>query len=69
MRYMISERIKDLRKDNKLTQNDLAVLCKVKQSCVSKWERGATLPDAEMIIRLTEIFKVSADFLLGLKEY
>ena len=69
MGYMISDRIKDLRKDNKLTQNDLANLCKVKQSCVSKWERGATLPDAEMIIRLTEVFKVSADFLLGLKDY
>ena len=69
MRCMISDRIKDLRIENKITQSELAILCKVKQSCVSKWERGATLPDAEMVIRLTEIFKVSADFILGIKEY
>ncbi|MBR1968136.1 MAG: helix-turn-helix transcriptional regulator [Clostridia bacterium] len=66
---LISEKIKDLRIENKITQKELADLCNVKQSCVSKWERGATLPDAVMIVKLTEIFKVSADYLLGIKEY
>ena len=66
---IISQRIKELRKEHKLNQKNLAVLCMVKQSCVSKWERGATLPDAEMIVKLTQIFNVSADYLLGIKEY
>jgi len=66
---IISKRIKELRKEHGLSQIELAERCLVKQSCVSKWERGATLPDAEMIVRLTRIFSVSADFLLGISEY
>ena len=69
MKCLISERIKELRKENKISQIELAEKCNVKQSCVSKWERGATLPDAEMIVHLTKIFGVSADYLLGINEY
>ena len=69
MKCLFKERIRDLRIEKNMNQNELAELCNVKQSCVSKWERGATLPDAEMIIRLSEIFNVSSDFLLGIKEY
>ena len=66
---VISKRIKELRKENKMSQLELAERCVVKQSCVSKWERGATLPDAQMIVLLAKIFEVSADYLLGLKDY
>lgn len=66
---LIAQRIKELRKENKMSQIELAEKCMVKQSCVSKWERGETLPDAAMIILLTEIFSVSADYLLGIKDY
>ncbi len=69
MKTKISEKIKDLRIEYKMTQNELATLCNVKQSCVSKWERGATLPDAEMIVKLTEIFNVSADYILCIRDY
>ena len=65
----ISQRIKELRKENKLNQGQLAEMCMVKQSCVSKWERGATLPDADMIVKLTQIFNVSADYILGIKDF
>lgn len=58
----IKDRIRELRIENKLNQSELALKCNVKQSCVSKWERGETLPDADMIIKLVEIFNVSADF-------
>ncbi|MBQ8375289.1 MAG: helix-turn-helix transcriptional regulator [Clostridia bacterium] len=66
---ILSQRIKELRKEHNISQIDLAKKCMVKQSCISKWERGATLPDAEMIVKLTEIFNVSADYLLGIKDY
>ncbi len=69
MKCLFSERIRELRLERKLNQNELATLCKVKQSCVSKWERGETLPDAEMIIFIAENFNVSSDYLLGLKDY
>lgn len=66
---IISKRIKELGKENKLSQGELAEKCLVKQSCVSKWERGAALPDAEMIVKLTQIFNVSADYLLGINDF
>ena len=69
MKCLFNERIKELRLEKKLNQNQLAQLCKVKQSCVSKWERGETLPDAEMIIFIADLFNVSSDYLLGIKDY
>lgn len=69
MKNKLAERIKELRVEKGYNQNKLATLCKVKQSCVSKWERGETLPDAEMIITLAETFNVTTDFLLGIKDY
>lgn len=64
-----AERLKELRIQNKLGQAELAKRCNVKQSCVSKWERGITLPDAEMIVVLCEVLHESADYLLGIKDY
>ena len=69
MKNKLAERIKELRIEKGYSQNEFAILCKVKQSCVSKWERGETLPDAEMIITLAETFNVSSDYLLGIKDY
>lgn len=69
MKTLISIRIREARKECKLSQIELAEKCKVQQSCISKWERGETLPDAEMIVALCEIFHVSADYLLGLNDY
>ena len=69
MKSIIGERIKELRLENKINQQELAANCNVKQSCVSKWERGETLPDALMIIKLCSIFKISADYLLGIQEF
>ena len=65
----ISQRIKELRKENNISQLELAEKCSVKQSCVSKWERGATLPDIIMLAKLAEIFSVSTDYLLGIVDY
>ncbi len=69
MNTQIDKRIRELRLENNLNQTELALLCSVKQSCVSKWERGETYPDPETIILLTEIFKVSADYLLGIIDF
>ncbi len=69
MKCLIQQRIKELRKENNINQKELALLCNVQQSCVSKWERGETIPDALMIIKLCEILKTSSDYLLGLKDY
>ena len=69
MKNKLPQRIKELRIEQGLKQCDLAKLCNVKQSCISKWERGETLPDVEILITLVSIFSVSADYLLGLKDF
>ncbi|MBE5734236.1 MAG: helix-turn-helix transcriptional regulator [Clostridiales bacterium] len=69
MKCLFKDRIKELRIENKLNQSQLAEKCKVKQSCVSKWERGETLPDAQTIILLSEIFNESSDYILGIKDF
>lgn len=69
MKNKFAERLKEARIQNKIGQVELAERCNVKQSCVSKWERGVTLPDAEMIVTICEALHESADYLLGLKDY
>ena len=64
-----AQRLKELRAENNISQNKLAEMCNVQQSCVSKWERGVTLPDAEMIVVVCQALHVSADYLLGIVEY
>ena len=62
----IGERIKELRKKNDLTQEKLATLLGVTDKAVSKWERGATMPDLALIVPMARLFGVSTDTLLGM---
>ena len=64
----IGPKIKRFRKENNLTQSQLANLVKTTQDTISLWELGKSYPDAENIVRLAKLFRTSADFLLGLKE-
>lgn len=60
--------IKELRLSKNLTQADLAELCSVHQTAVSQWEKGRTAPDTESLKKLSEIFGVSVDKLIGAPE-
>lgn len=59
------EIIKDYRKRKNLTQKQLADLLDVSDKAVSKWENGEGLPDIENLKRLSAVFNVSIDVLLG----
>lgn len=61
--------IRDLRMDHKLSQYDLAKLINISQSSIARYELGQTEPKASDIIKLCNFFDVSADFLLGLKDF
>ncbi len=63
----IGQRIKDLRKQNDLTQEKLADFLRVTYQSVSKWETGITMPDLGMIVPLAGLLHVSTDELLGMK--
>lgn len=60
----LSEKIKKLRSENNLTQEQLAGKLQVSRSTVSSWETGRSFPDLEMVIDICDSFHVSLDFLL-----
>lgn len=60
-----SDRLKELRKEKRLTQKDLAKILYVNQSAVSKYELGTNLPENKFLVKLADYFKVSTDYLLG----
>lgn len=64
----IGQTIKELRKEKNLSQTELAALLFTSQDTVSLWECGKSLPDIMAIIRMTQIFGVTSDYILGLKK-
>lgn len=62
---MFSEKLKELRKKNKLTQEQLAEKLSVSRNAIAKWESGAGLPDIENMKNLALFFGVSVDYLVG----
>lgn len=61
----LSENIKRLRLEKKLTQEQLAGLLRVSSQAVSKWENSDTYPDGSLLVPLSEILGVSLDELFG----
>ena len=64
----LSDYIKDYRKNNNLSQTDLANLLYVSKQAISKWENDKALPDVTMYPTLSKLLKVSVDELMGLKQ-
>lgn len=64
---MFCENLKSIRKAKGFTQDELAIRLNVVRQTISKWEKGLSVPDAEMLIRIAQIFEVSVSELLGAK--
>ena len=62
---MIAENLKTLRKNKSITQEELAARLNIVRQTVSKWEKGQSVPDAEMLVKLAEVFEVPVSQLLG----
>ncbi|SFD44868.1 helix-turn-helix transcriptional regulator [Bacillus sp. UNCCL81] len=62
---MLSERLKELRKRSKLTQDQLAKKVNTKKTTISNYETGYSTPSNEMLTDLAKVFEVSTDYLLG----
>lgn len=60
----LSRKIKKLRAEINLTQEQLAEKLQVSRSTISSWETGRSYPDLEMVIEICDCFDVSLDFLL-----
>lgn len=61
----ISINIKKLRKENNMSQAELAEKLHISPQAVSKWETGKSLPDMLTLKSLSEIFNVSVDYLIS----
>lgn len=62
---MLNENIKTIRKSNGLSQEELAIKLNVVRQTISKWEQGLSVPDADMLISLSEVFETPVSTLLG----
>ena len=64
---MFQDNLKALRKKKGITQEELAARLNVVRQTISKWEKGLSVPDSELLIKLAEILEVSVSRLLGSK--
>lgn len=68
MKLHINDKIKDLRKAQKWTQEELAERLNVSPQAVSRWETNATFPDIELLPDIASVFEISVDELLGVND-
>jgi len=65
MYEILCQRLKKLRTDNDYSQAKLANILHVAQQTVDAWEQGRGQPSAEMLVRLSNLYDVSVDYLVG----
>lgn len=61
----IAHNISELRKKNKLTQLELAERLNYSDKAISRWERGDTLPDIDVLCEICKLFNVSFEYLIS----
>lgn len=61
-----TRRIRDIREDNDLTQQQIAEILGTSQTMYARYERGANELPIRHLIRLAEYYRLSTDYLLGL---
>ena len=60
-----AEKLVQLRKTEGYTQEELADRLEVSRQEISRWELGSAVPDSSNLLRISRLFKVSADYLLN----
>jgi putative transcriptional regulator len=62
---MLNDNLKMLRKEKGFSQEELASKLHVVRQTVSKWEKGLSVPDADLLVQIAEVFEVPVSRLLG----
>lgn len=62
---MLKDNLKTLRKNKGFSQEELSIKLNVVRQTISKWESGLSVPDAEMLISLSEVFEIPVSTILG----
>lgn len=66
--HLFGVRLKELRKNHRLTQSDIANMFDVTKNAVYSWENGISQPSIEIITKLAQYFNVTTDYLLGFNQ-
>ena len=69
MKLTIGENIRNFRRKNDMTQEQLAQRLGVTYQSVSRWENGTTYPDLELLPAISELLSVTVDELIGMPQY
>ena len=64
---MFGDNLKKVRKEKGLSQEALAEKINVVRQTISKWEKGLSIPDGDMLIKLSQVLEVPVETLLGSK--
>ncbi|MBR5011352.1 MAG: helix-turn-helix transcriptional regulator [Clostridia bacterium] len=64
LKKIIAKNIQELRITSSLTQAELASRLNYSDKAVSKWERGESVPDVQVLKMIAELFEVTVDYLL-----
>ena len=62
---MLSENMKAIRKSRGLSQEELAIKLNVVRQTISKWEKGLSVPDSDILISISEVLETPVSTLLG----
>lgn len=61
---MFGENLKKLRKEKRLSQQEVALRLHVVRQTVSKWEQGLSVPDADLLVKLADVLETDVSHLL-----
>lgn len=62
---MLNENIKAIRKSKGLSQEELSIKLNVVRQTISKWEKGLSVPDSDMLLTISEVLETPVSILLG----
>ena len=68
IKQIIAKNISALRQDKEMTQIELAEKLNYTDKAVSKWERGESVPDVSVLLRISQLFDVTLDYLVHEQE-
>ena len=66
--HLFGDKLKELRKNSNLTQEEFGKLFNVAKNTVSYWEANISKPDIDLIKEIAQYFGVTTDYLLGLNQ-
>ena len=69
MKNKFGQRLRELRKAQGLSMKQLSLAVGIADSCISRWENGQTIVNADQLIIFSKFFNVSVDYLLGLRDF